>query len=215
MRARRSEGSGRGWGGCAPCCASPGMRSERGVPGVSLGAAGRGKAPGCARGWFCAAQTPPGRLCLVLVSLLASGELEAARPAPCQTPGLSRARPWHGHAGPSPSPEQCCRWTVALRAAAARGRSQGAAEIFGCGAEAVSSAQHLPANEQLASMPAGMPTPWDASSLSKRSLAPESDPDPAVLWGEPQVPPSHAEVAWPKHGPSGTHRAPWVWCCSA
>lgn len=198
-------------GGLRPLLRLPGDAVGARGAGVGLGAAAPGKAPGCARGWFCAAQTPPARLCLVLVSLLASGELEAARPAPCQTPGLSRARPRHGHTGLSPSPELCCCWTVALRAAAARGRSQGAAEIFGCGAEAVSSAQHLPANEQLASKPAGMPAPWDASPLSKSSLAPESDPDPTVSWGEPQVPPSHAEVAQPKHGPSEIHRAPWVW----
>lgn len=193
------------------------MRPLLRLPGDAPGAGGAGVRWGLqlvgrrrgALGAVCAQLFPsPATPCPVLVSLLASGELAAARPAPCQTPGLSRARPRHGRAGPSPSPERRCRWTVALRAAAAQGRSQGAAEILGCGAEAVSSAQHLPANEQLASTPAGMPARWDASPLSKRSHTPESDPDPAVPWGEPRVPSSHAKVAWPKHGPSGTHRAP-------
>lgn len=105
------------------------------------------------------------------------------RPQGCTAPGLGTAT-----LAPAQAQHFVAGWTVVLRDVTAQGRSQGTAEVYSCGAEAVSSAQHLPADEQLGSSQAGMPSPQ-----SKCSLAPESGPDPTVPREEPRVPPSYAE----------------------
>lgn len=150
----------RSWGcwvpGC-PLCWSPRAR-------------GRTPQPGRAQSWF---------RCQLVTS-----RTPCAAPDPrakgCTAPGLGTA---------TLAPDQAQRfvagWTVALGDVPVRGRSQDTAEVSSSRAEAASSAQHLPASEQLDSTQAGTPSP-----LSKRSLAPESGPDPTVPWGDPRAPPS-------------------------
>lgn len=98
------------------------------------------------------------------------------RPQGCTAPGLGTAT-----LAPAQAQRFVAGWTVVLRDVTAQGRSQGTAEVSSCRAEAISSARHLPADEQLYSSQAGMPSPQ-----SKCSLAPESGPDPTVPWESPE-----------------------------
>lgn len=202
---------------CAPRCGLRRMRSGLHGPGGALGAAG------CRAG--CAGVHPVLQPRGARSATLRCPGQPAGRPSPA-VPGAGPAAGWcqAGHhtpcTVPDPRPQGCTApglgtatlapaqaqrfvagWTVALRDVTARGRSQDTAEVSSRGAEAVSTAQHLPADEQLDSTLAGMPSP---QSQALTPLCHGESPE------SPRATPSGTEVAQPLRGVLGSCRAPRV-----